>query len=327
MKRLRWLLAGAWLAALGWAAPRADANPSSIPRLTPQAGQWLVCAASYTGPESADLATQLATWIKGRYNTPVYLFNRSDEERKRLNDEYAARGLKKTVRVEDQYAVLVGGYADIETASKARDVIRKWPLPDLKLASGKPAFDMETTFKVGENGDQKVAETKPINPFASAMPIKNPLGAKAAQQKFDPLLTKLNGHEEHSLLRNPKPWTLAVKQYNGGSIVTDQQATPTLWDKLFGASQGQALDVAEKQSQDLARVLRKLGFEAWVLHLRGSSVVSVGGYDRADDPEMEKMRGRLKQLTQQIVANDPQKRDLFQLFAQPLAMEVPRPDK
>lgn len=328
MKRLRWLLAVAWLATLVWTAPRAGAQAEQTRTLTPQAGQWLVCAASYTGPEAKDLANQLANWIQSKYNAPVYLYNRADEERKRLNEEYAKRGLKKGVRIEDQYAVLVGGYADLETAGKARDVVRRWPLSELKLASGKSPFDLETTFDMDVNGQQK-AVTRPINPFTSAIPIRNPLTPKPTAQKIDPFLKQLNAGEDYSLLNNPRPWTLAVKQYTGGSIVTDQQnvGNPSFWDKLFGSKQGEALDAAGKQAHELARVLRKLGFQAWVLHTRGSSVVTVGGFDAVDDPEIEKMKVRISQLTQRVIESSSDRRDLFQLFAQPLPMEVPRLEK
>ncbi len=327
MKRMRWLLAATWLAILAWAAPRVDANPDQAYALTPQAGEWLVCAASYTGPEARDLAVQLATWIRAKFRTPVYLYNRSDEERQRLNAEYASRGVKKHVRVQDQVAVLVGGYADLDKASQARDVVRKWPLPELKLASGKPAFDMETIFKTDANGKQ-VPETHPVNPFASALTIRNPLAPKASQRpKFDPILTKLNQGEDFSLLNNSRPWTLAVKQYAGGSVMTDQQVTTSLWDRLFGSNGSQALDAAGKQAHELARVLRKLGFEAWVLHTRSSSVVTVGGFDRVDDPEIGPMRARLTQLTQQVINASQNRQDPFQLFAMPLPMEVPRAAK
>src|SRR5262249_21370150 len=135
-----------------------------------------------------------------------------------------------------------------------------------------------------------------------------------------------NEYEEFSLLNNPKPWTLAVKQYNGASMVTDQAKTSWL-EKLFGKSQGETLDGGGRQAHELARVLRKLGFQAWVLHTRYSSVVAVGGFDRIDDPEMDRVRNRLTQLTQQVVANSPQKSDPLQLFPHAPPMEVPHPDK
>jgi len=310
------------------AAPQVEADPNQMYPVTPQSGTWLVCAASYTGSDGKELARQRVHWIRTKYNAPAFTYNRADEERKRLNDEYAQRGVRKSVRIEDQFAVFVGGYNDIETASKAREVIRKWPLPDLKLDSGKSAYDLEVTQEFGPKGAGK-QESKAVNPFLSAIPIRNPLVAKqtATSSADYAFMKKLNDGEEFSLLANPKPWTLAVKQYMGASVVTDQPVKEGVWDRLFGNSKGEALDAGERQAHEMARVLRKLGFQAWVLHAKQTSVVTIGGFDAIDDPEMEKTRLRLTQLTQQIVASSANKSDPLGLFASPPPMQVPRPEK
>lgn len=321
MRRLRFLLAvavfTATVASTVPAAPTVEADPNQLYPIQPTTGGWLVCVASYSGPEAKDLARQLVHWIRTKHNAPAYVFNRADETRKQLNEEFARNGLRKTVRVEEQYAVLVGGYADDATAAKARDVIRRWPVPDLKLANGDSALDQFL-----EAGTKQM---KPVNPFTNALVIRNPVAPKPtnAAPKVDAFLKRLNEGEEYSLLKNPKGWTLAVKQYTGGAVVGEQGKGATVLEKLFGSSKGEGLCAGGEQAHELARVLRKLGFPAWVLHTRYSSVVTVGGFDSGTDAEMDRTRDRLKQLTQQVVANNPERKDPLGLFPVALPMEVP----
>src|SRR4051812_22787447 len=111
--------------------------------ITSEAGPWMILAASFVGRPARGQAEELATEIRNRYNLPAYVFNRTAEERRieqerieRLKAEQrkklAQDGLDpdtpvhiKTVRIEDQYAVLVGGYKDDVAARKELEKIRK----------------------------------------------------------------------------------------------------------------------------------------------------------------------------------------------------------
>jgi hypothetical protein len=322
------------LATLAPAAPHVEADPSQMYPVQPGSGAWFVCAASYTGPEARDQANQLVYWVRAHQNTPAYVFSRSDEERKRLNEEYAARGTKKSVRVEDQYAVLIGGYDTDATAAKARDVIRKWPMPQIKRDGDlSPGVNLTVEYKKEATG---LVETRrdmqPVNPFQTALVIRNPVAPKptSTAPKVDAFMKRLNANEEYSLLNNPKSWTLAVKQYSGGGSMVgsagpdpSQTKGATLMEKWFGKSQGENLVHAGGQAHEVARVLRKLGFQAWVLHTPYSSVVTVGGFDAIDDKEMEPLRSRLAQLTREVIANSQTRTDPLGLFPNAPPMEVP----
>ena len=50
--------------------------------VSPQAGPWMICAASFGGPESRGMAEELATEIRSHYHLPSYVFNRTAEERR-----------------------------------------------------------------------------------------------------------------------------------------------------------------------------------------------------------------------------------------------------
>ena len=71
----------------------------------------------------------------------------------------------------------------------------------------------------------------------------------------------------------------------------------------------------------------RLKFDAYVLHTRTSSVVSVGGFAGPDDPEVERLRVRVGSLQRQIAAaaTDPTKKDPLGLFPTPVPIMVPHP--
>ena len=123
-------------------AAYATAHPADY-AVTPQAGPWMVFVASFEGEDSGKLAEEMVTAIRQDYKLPAYLYNRGDEERRkererveRIREEkrklYQQYGVADNVpirvatfRVEDQFAVLVGGYKDMDAARKALDQIRK----------------------------------------------------------------------------------------------------------------------------------------------------------------------------------------------------------
>ena len=60
-------------------------------------------------------------------------------------------------------------------------------------------------------------------------------------------------------------------------------------------------------------------FEAYVLHTRTQSIVTVGGYEGPNDPKLMQDQQVLSRLRLNGVPPE------MQLFAQPMPMEVPRP--
>ncbi len=171
-----------------------------------------------------------------------------------------------------------------------------------------------------------------MNPFPTSFVAPNPtIQRQQETKKADPFLKTLNEDEEYSLLKNPRPWTLAVKEYVGDTMVMSRTAdsSPSMLDKLFNPKKSaDTLRAAGLQAHELARVMRTpvsdqnpfLGFEAFVLHTRHSSIVTVGRFTGPDDPEMRKTAERILQL--KLQSKDP-KQPSIDLFAAP--MEIPRP--
>ena len=118
-------LLGPVASGIGYA--QVEADPARDYRVTPEAGPWMICAASYMGEPAAKLAHDLTLELRQRYQLPAYVFNRGAEERRKQQEEFDNERQqrqeylrkmgytgevplrRRTVRIEDQYAVLVGG--------------------------------------------------------------------------------------------------------------------------------------------------------------------------------------------------------------------------
>lgn len=320
------------------ARARVEADPGNPYPVTPQAGAWMICVTSYTGdplvkedPVPLKLAHAFVIELRQRYGLPAYVYNRGAEERRKQEEAIEQRrqaqlqrmkmlGLKNDqpirvprVRVVDQCAVLVGGYDDIEDARRALDRIKKLDTPE---------SDTPLLWLFGKNKGEKAEKgecTK--NPFLTAFVVRNPT-VPHEQDDVDheadfKFLQQLNSGEKYSLLQCKKPWTLAVKEYRGTYVMQPKSAPTNFIKKLFSGDVGKGLDAGAQQAHEIARVMREnMQLEAYVLHTRRGSVVSVGGYESAEDPQLLQMQKTLGNL---------RFNQALQLMAIPLPMEVPHP--
>jgi hypothetical protein len=325
MRHFLWALAGALAlgAAAGqiFAAPRVEADPNKMYPITPEAGPYVVCAASWMGQYARELARQTVYELRRRDNLPAYFFDYSEEERRQLQgylDERHQQHRRGTIRVQDQCGVLIGGFPDLDSARRAVDAIKKLNPPDLDLGPGISTQDM-----IPDVANRKWVK---ISPFAHAFATRNPTLQREApfDKNKDPFLKQLNADEEYSLLKNPHPFTLAVKEYVGLSAIQSVSGSDSFLAKLWLPSKSaDVLDAAGKQAHETARVLRKLGFEAYVLHTRQSSVVTVGSFDTQDDVRMQDVQTKLRLLidrNKKSLGQDP-----MQLFDTAIPMPVARP--
>lgn len=311
------------------AAPQIEADPTKEYHVTATDGQWFICAASYRGEQAKELAHDMVLEIRRKYNMPAFVFDHGREEREKQREEVerirqltGGEGRVRIMRIEEQYAVMVGGYKDMESARKALDDFKKLPLPDKKLCYS-AIIQKETKDARGQKAI--VPEEHIYSPFINAFVAHNPTVPQQRDPdnwKTDPLLKKFNSGESLSLLNNGKPWTLTVKVFRGGGAFQDRSASSTSSGNFFGLGKEQLLDAAALQARALAETLRKMknpSFDAYVLHTRTQSIVTVGGYDSPDDPRLIQDQQVLGRLQLQGVPRE------LQLFTQPMPMEVPRP--
>jgi hypothetical protein len=327
MHRFLFALAGglALLAAAGqgWAAP-AEADPSNEYRVTPAAGPWMIIVKSYKGPTAAELAHELILMLRRRDNLPAYLFVFGEDE-KRKQEEYLAHVHQlcpdvahprvKYVRVELEYGVLVGGYPDIDSAHRGLDGVKRLKPPDERKL-----MDLMTNLEPA--GDHRsVVKVAPINPFVTAFVVHNPTvpQEQVDRSKPDPALRELNNGRPYNLLRCPKPWTLAIKDFPGATTLQPRSATGSFLNMIGLGKADEVLDAGGKQAEEVARVLHEtMKLDTYVLHTRHSSIVTVGSFDGQDDPQLQQMQRQLANLqlkTGEVV--------MLQCFAQPVPMQVP----
>jgi hypothetical protein len=336
---IRFLLFAAALGVLATttsAGPRVETDPKKEYPCTPESGAWMICVHEFHGPDADNLARQMALQIRQRDNLPAYVFNFSEQQKKKLQEEWANLGKvnpdgsprEMHVNIPEARCILIGGFKDIDAANASLKTVKGLALPQLNLP-GKFAFDIVTVQEPTPDGKNATYRSSEKNPFPTSFACPNPTIQREQQvKKADPFLAKLNEDEEYSLLKNPRPWTLAVKEYVGDTMIASHTDSTPFLEKLFNPKKAcDVLAATGLQAHELARFLRTppeknacLGFDSYVLHTRHSSIVTVGSFTGPKDPEMAKMAERILQL--KLQAKDGRVPSI-ELFASP--MEIPRP--
>ena len=299
------------------------------------------------------LAEGLAEVLRREYKLNAYLYDRSyklrAEEQARIQDlrdrhwgridqmrsqaepaEGSTRLRYKTSIIPDEFAVLVSRtdrpFKDMESA-------RDFLVGTLRKKKAPPnEFCNRGLLAAQEPGSSKVTPVGAayLNPFTTAMVVHNPTiemkNEQADPEKADEFLKELNADEKYSVLKCSKPWTLVVKIYQGGSTIETPKSR-SLMSKV-----GSTLGLTEKDptllnasamaAHELAKFLRntKPSFEAYVMHQRSYSLVTVGQFDGPTDPELVAIQKSLaglqfKQANGQVMES---------LNPQPLPMKIPR---
>jgi hypothetical protein len=307
-----------------------EPDPNQDIAIQPNCGNWLISLnwSTKVPSEARALVMELRNNPAYRLNAYSYAWGTEErkaemkriEEREKQQREMLAQlpALPPDTRFivpvtkshfEIQYTVLVGGYKDMESAHRAHDQIRKLKALDPNKVKLQSVFE----FQMDTKGKAQGGEEKFINPFAKVMSVPNPAiptkhGTDNSSDDIA-LLRKLNANEECSLFKCPKKFTLAVKSFplpltiqpaGGLSSVMQKQTKPTEGDPI-----------GDKASV-LAKMLRKHNLEAYVLHQKYSSIVTVGSYDSLDDPRMRRDQERLPQ----------QMHDVLEKFAPTLANQI-----
>jgi hypothetical protein len=311
--------------------PARPVNPFPI---TAAAGAWVICAAHFPGTDGFDWAVQTVNELRSKYRYQAFILDRGAELRRQQDEEWeeykkrmhGAPLRRRMVRIEDEYAVLIGGFKDFESATAALTKVRALPMPKLK---SKPGTTPYQTVVYTVPAEEKVKAID-VNPYSQAMVVRNPMAGTAANKpKVDPFLKTLNDGEEYSLLKNKKKYTLMIKEYHGATVVESQVGGKSSGGGFMGLfnlakNSETSLSAGAAQAHELAKFLRsdKIGMDAWVLHTRRSSIVTVGSFEKPDDPAILKTARKLSGLkfTPQGGGHDP-----VGLMSAPLVVEIPRP--
>jgi hypothetical protein len=249
----------------------------------------------------------------------------------------------KTVNYKDQIAVLVGGFKSDEDARKALDKVRAWPEPKTRV-DGRSLMDWGTMTRLGPDG-KPMQERDYINPYPTATVVPNPTTPRGqtAAGGLDPFIVELNEGQPYNLLKATKSWTLAVKSFAAPvELVGRNGGNGSVMRKPWMSKWSAALEASAEQAESLAKALREmkgprgpdgrpghsLGLEAFVLHTRHASLVTVGQFDGPNDPELLQKKRLLESMKMNVtedkmgvkpVANAPS------LFETVMPIPIPRP--
>ncbi len=326
--------------------PRRSLNPDDDLQLnrdlqiTPAAGNWLVMVISYPGKNGPVEARKMCLELRNNKRVPAYVFVFGAEERRKEYDRvkkiidrqqefFKKQGVwpEEPLRVRHQqidvqHAVLMGGYPDADAAKSALNAIKNWPSPD----PAKVALEHRVEWVPDPQNLKKAlkAESAPVNPYKRAFVARNPtVKQETVEPKMDvATLRRLNSDEPLSLFNCKKPFTLAVKEYQTPFTMQDKDASPTIWDSL-GANKNNKEDFARKSAHNLAESLRQRKLDAFVLHGKFSSSVTVGSFDAPNDPALLAMQETLAtRFNQPPFTQFPLSQ--IQFFHRPVPMAVPR---
>jgi hypothetical protein len=344
MKRYLFALAGlAVLTIAGIGQAKVEADPNKEYFVSPADGEWMILGASYRGEMSGKLAHDLVLELRARYDLPAFVFDRSADEREEQRKDIEAQKRQMQLwmqahgcqtdqplpvrvrRIEEQRAVLIGGYRDMETARRALDELRKLPPPQTEPGTTLYVHHFDPQQQAGE----RVERTAP-NPFKSAFVVHNPaVPVKPPEPEDDNKVVRaLNAGESLSISRCRKPWTLAVASYQGLGMFQSGSAPGPICSGNGMADTAERLNACGLNAHNLAEALRKLHFEAYVYHTRYRSVVTVGGFDSKDDPRLLAERAAIMRLFRIGAQNEdptkPTPPPPMGVLAQPLPMAVPK---
>jgi hypothetical protein len=293
------------------------------------------------GPSARTLAELLARQIREEHRVQAFLFEYISDERKAeaaalaaerergrlFSEQLAARRQQselqgmdfmqpdnfirfKTVKYNDQIAVLIGDFKTDLDARKALDVVRTWPAPVLRNLP-KPQqtmlMDGAVVGRPATDGKKAMIENGYLNPYLSATVAANPLAPRQVPTQIssnhcDPFIVKLNEGCPYNLFKATKDYTLAVKSFNAPvQIVSSKDSDSALMQSKDSKKAANALQAGAVQAESMAKMLREmkgpngqsLGLEAFVLHTRNSSIVTIGQFDSPNDPALIQVQNLL----------------------------------
>lgn len=278
-------------------AARIDATANRTYRITKQHGPWMIMVASFSerheevrvaGLSPEEAANQLVYALRKR-GIPAYTFRLSEAEHSKPQTDALGRTVRTRAPVgTNSISVVAGNYPTVDdsTAQKTRDFIKRLSLKDLNLESW--------------TRDGLVFRQTPgqPGPFSGAFLTINPLFSQeeVAKTKRDPLILRLNGNSEYSILRNKGKYTLAVATFKGRSQTGIGERNYRKAFELF--TPNGTLDDAAERAWKVARMLREglfngsqkgRTFEAYVYHDKFQSLVTIGSFDSPQDPRLTQL--------------------------------------
>lgn len=138
----------------------------------------------------------------------------------------------------------------------------------------------------------------------------------------DAFVESINRDSAHSLLLNPRRYTIQIASFTGRGIIDPAEIRAIESGRHAFDQEESALEMGARAAAELCRILRERGVEAYEFHDRFASIVTVGSFDQpgrrlpdgtmVPDPEIQRL---IQQFQGQVING---------IQCSPRLIEVPR---
>ncbi len=199
-------------------------------------------------------------------------------------------------------------YVNDPTAQKTLQELKYSVHPDcLKPKDGKEPSLSLASWRRLQNEAHRVLGIKEgeKGPLGHALITTNPLRPQSfySNKGIDKLVEYMNSDNPYSLLKCPGRYTVQVATFHGEVTINQLKIRELQQSRSVN---GGALEQAGKKAVKLAEALRAKHYDAYVLHDRYASIVTVGSFNSVGTPSA-KLPGRIE--------INPQVLDIMQRFS------------
>lgn len=263
--------------------------------LTSKHGPWMVMVAAIRdvseerrvteGLTATEAANRLVYELR-RKGIPAYTY--SIDERVEELSATRPNSSRRYVAQQGYISVLAGNFEHNNSAVAQR-----------VLEYIKTKFEPEFLENPENGGILPRTKGRP-SPLSRAFITANPLfDGEVRDSEYDSLMLDLNAGQKFSLLQNQGSYSLTVATFHGGSVMQmhgrDSSRALSFFERHFGKS----LDECAERAMSLAEALRNArkhgyeeDFEAYVLHDKYKSVVTIGSFSSPADPRIRQLVSR-----------------------------------
>ena len=282
-----------------------EKNPLKEYQLQEKHGPWMIMVGTFSdvressmtkkteGLSARDAANKVVNELRGK-GIPAYVYSQ-DARTEKIDtfDRLGNKDERRFVAQNGMICVLAGNYPKID------DPIAQKTLNFVKRYHPKFLQDNKSGAIFRDSGN------KERGPFVGAFLTINPMlkPAEVVRRKVDNETKHFNSGIEYALVSVKHKYTLRVATFSGKSAVplgsSKYANNENIFDKTIVDSGPYNLARAGEDAMQLTYAMRlnseatrKLGadrFEAYVFHDKYQSIVTVGGFDSKDDPEIKRL--------------------------------------
>jgi hypothetical protein len=258
--------------------------------LTPKNGPCHIFVASYVGEKGVEYALRLASELRNTHGLEAYIHNYREREdfmrpAPKQMDEMRKQFMGAPPRFphfknppQDNWVVVVGNFASIDNDRAFDSTMKK--LRKLNRESFSQPVAVELRWGTDANG-------KNPNELVGLRGTANPLRPKEeklsdAQLKSLKLIKEMNDPEPFSVYQLKAPFTLCVFKFSAATGIAKNEKKGFFGG---GEKQSKGLATAADNARIFCKVMRDMGYDAYIFHSDIASVVCVNGYQGRNDPK------------------------------------------